>query len=156
MAFRGLEPSTLEAFAAFTRVSRATRDRSAPRNGLATQTPITYRSSNEHDGALRVANEKQGSARFRLNLRAEQGGMRGRVADSCTSVRMGTAASTPDRSRNLGRPLGAAAVLQTASEFAVANSDRLSPPRVEAGWARPPIPLLHLTGRSWNFPVAEG
>ena len=72
MAFRGLEPSTLEAFAAFTRVSRATRDRSAPRNGLATQTPITCRSSNEHDGGLRVGNEKQGTARFDLNLRAEQ------------------------------------------------------------------------------------
>jgi hypothetical protein len=31
-------------------------------------------------------------------------------------------------------------------EFAFANSDRLSPPKVEAGWAGVPIPLLCPTG----------
>ena len=46
------------------------------------------------------------------------------------------------------RPTGVVtwAALRAASEFAFANSDRLSPPRVEAGWARPPIPLLPPTG----------
>jgi len=72
MAFRELEPSTPDASLRSRVVSRAARHRSAPRNGLATQTPITYRSSNEHDGGLRVGNEKQGTARFDLNLRAEQ------------------------------------------------------------------------------------
>ena len=41
---------------------------------------------------------------------------------------------------NLGRLTGA------ASEFAYANSDRLSPPKVEAGWAGASIPLLPPTG----------
>ena len=50
------------------------------------------------------------------------------------------------------RPAGVVtwAAFRAASEFAFANSDRLSPPRVEAGWARPPIPLLRPTGQLSN------
>ena len=73
MAFREIEPSTPRRFAAFKGVPRATRDRSAPQDRLATQSRITtYRSADEHDGELRVGNEKQASARLDLSLRAKQ------------------------------------------------------------------------------------
>ena len=95
MAFRELEPSTSGALAAFANGVAGGETPTRPSKWARNSDPDHLQKLDEHEGGLRVANEKQGSARFRLNLRAEQGGMRGRVADSCTSVRMGAAASTP-------------------------------------------------------------